>query len=248
MGKLTIVITFYQRHVLLIETLHTFERYDPETFNVVVVDDDSPDDIVLPPLSFDVTIVKLRDKTWNNTCTVHNVGFHEALKSNPDIIVIQNAECYHWGDVLGYARENLTDENYIAFPAYSLAEGETPCNEVIKDKCAEFNGDSGWYNHATHRPLALHFCTAITTANLRKLNGFDERLKDGIAYEDNVFVHQVRNLGLRIDIPDRPMVFHQWHYNQGIYAQELVELNKEIWLQIEQETSFRAVHLITPDL
>jgi hypothetical protein len=43
-------------------------------------------------------------------------------------------------------------------------------------------------------------------------------------------------------------VFHQWHYNQGIYAQELVELNKEIWLQIEQENSFRAVHLITPDL
>jgi glycosyltransferase involved in cell wall biosynthesis len=248
MGKLTIVITFYQRHVLLIETLHTFERYDPETFNVVVVDDDSPDDIVLPPLPFDVTIVKLRDKTWNNTCTVHNVGFHEALKSNPDIIVIQNAECYHWGDVLGYARENLTDENYIAFPAYSLAEGETPCNEVIKDKCAEFNGDSGWYNHATHRPLALHFCTAITTANLKKLNGFDERMKDGIAYEDNVFVHQIKNLGLRIDIPDRPMVFHPWHYSQGIHPQELVEMNQALWLEIEQEKTYKAIHLITPDL
>ena len=110
-------MTFYQRHALLIETLKTFERYDPETFNVVVVDDGSPDDIVLPSLPFDVTIVKLRDKTWNNTCTVHNVGFHEALKGNPDIIVIQNAECYHWGDVLGYARENLRAMDDVLLPS-----------------------------------------------------------------------------------------------------------------------------------
>lgn len=241
-------MTFYQRHALLLETLKTFDRYDPKTFNVIIVDDDSPDDIVLPEFPFKVVILKLRNKTWYNTCNVHNEGFHVALKYKPDIVIIQNAECYHWGDILGYARANLTDENYIAFPAYSLSEYETPCNEVIKDRRAEFNGDSGWYNHATHRPLALHFCTAIKTKNLKKLNGFDERLSQGIAYEDNVFIHQVRNLGLRIDIPDRPMVFHQWHYNQGVHNQELVELNQSLWLEIEKETSFRAVHTITPDL
>jgi hypothetical protein len=96
--------------------------------------------------------------------------------------------------------------------------------------------------------LALHFCTAITTTNLKKLNGFDERLKDGIAYEDNVFVHQIKNLGLRIDIPDRPMVFHQWHYSGPQVDGALVEMNKQIWLQIEQEPGYRAIHLITPDL
>jgi uncharacterized NAD(P)/FAD-binding protein YdhS len=96
--------------------------------------------------------------------------------------------------------------------------------------------------------LALHFCTAITTTNLKKLNGFDERMKDGIAYEDNVFVHQIKNLGLSIDIPDRPMVFHQWHYNQGIHPQELVEMNQALWLEIEQEKTYKAIHLITPDL
>ncbi len=241
-------MTYYQRQKLLIETLKTFDRYNPKEFKVVIVDDDSPDDISLPEFAFEVIIVKLRNKTWKNTSNVYNVGFHEALKHKPKFIIIQNAECYHWGDILGYVNENLTDENYIAFPAYSLGENETPCNEVINDKRAEFNGDSGWYNHAIHRPYALHFCTAITTRNLRKINGFDERLKDGIAFEDNVLVHQIKNLGLRIDIPDRPMVFHQWHYNQGISPQELVEMNQNIWLQIEQETTYRAVHLITPDL
>lgn len=243
-----IVMTYYDRQRLLIETLNTFDRYDPKDISVFIVDDDSPDDIVLPKYPFKVKIIKLKNKTWHNTGNVYNVGFIEALKSKPEFIIIQNAECYHWGDIIGYVKDNLTDENYIAFPAYSLAENETPCNEVIKDRRAEFNGDSGWYNHAVHRPYALHFCTAITAKNLQKINGFDERLIDGIAFEDNVLVHQIKNLGLRIDIPDRPMVFHQWHYNQGIYPKELVDKNKDIWLEIEQSKEYRAVHIMNPDL
>ncbi len=243
-----IVMTFYQRHALLYETLKTFDKHDPSDFVVIIVDDDSPDDIVLPETPFEVKVIKLKNKTWRNTGNVYNVGFHEALKYNPDIVIIQNAECYHWGNVIGYAKENVTDENYIAFPAYSLAADETPCNEVIKDRIVEFNGDSGWYNHSVYRPLALHFCSAISTKNLIKLNGFDERLADGVAYEDNAFVHQIRCLGLRIDIPDRPMVFHQWHYNQPAVAAELVERNMNIYLEIEKGTEYRAVHTLTPDL
>lgn len=245
---IAIVLTFYQRQSLLVETLKSFERYNPEEFIAIIVDDDSPDDIVLPELEYDVEIIKLKNKTWHNAGNVYNRGFIEAFKWLPDIVIIQNAECIHAGDILGYAKESLTDENYIAFPAYSLGENEAPCNEVIKDKRAEFNGDSGWYNHPIHRPYALHFCTAITTKNLIKINGFDERFADGIAYEDNMLIHQIKNLGLRIDIPERPMVFHQWHYNQGTHSAELVEKNRDIWLELEKSKEYRAVHTLTPDL
>lgn len=246
--KVTIVMTYYDREKVLLNTLSTFDRYDPDTFDVVIVDDDSPKDISLPQYPFKVKIIKLKNKTWYNSGNVFNVGFHEALKTNPEIIIIQNAECYHWGDILTYARENLTDKNYIAFGAYSLAENEQPCNEIIKPRTAQFNGDSGWYNHPVHRPYALHFCSAITTGNLRKINGFDERLSAGIAFDDNVLVHQIKNLGLEIIITERPMVFHQWHYNQGTHNQELVERNQKIWLEIEQSKEYRAIHIITPDL
>jgi hypothetical protein len=44
------------------------------------------------------------------------------------------------------------------------------------------------------------------------------------------------------------MVFHQWHYSGPQVDGALVEMNKQIWLQIEQEPGYRAIHLITPDL
>jgi len=247
MSKLSIVLTYYQRQKQLNKTLESFKQYNPDDFNVIIVDDASPDDIILPELSFEVIIIKLENKTWANTASVYNVGFIEALKYNPEIIIIQNAECLHWGDILGYA-EKVTDETYISFACFSLAEGESECDEVIKDKAAEFNGDSAWYNHPIYRPVGFHFCVAITTKNLRKINGFDERFCDGVAFEDNMFIHQIRNLGLKIEITERPMVFHQWHYDGSTHKQKLVEKNKELWLELEQCLEFRAVHTITPDL
>lgn len=247
MAELTIVATYYQRQKQLINTLESFRQYNPDLFNVVIVDDDSPEDIILPEYPFNVFILKLHNKTWHNTASVYNWGFHKAMEYNPRVVIIQNAECQHWGDIINEALK-VTDENYIAFPAYSLARDETASLEIIKNKIAEFNGDSAWYNHPVYRPYAFHFCSAITTANLKKINGFDERLCDGIAFEDNVLVHQIKNLGLRIDIPEYPLVFHQWHYDGNIYSQDLVERNKNIWLEIEQKSDYRAVHTLTPDL
>lgn len=247
MPELAIVMTYYQRQKQLNRTLESLRQYDSSKFVVVIVDDDSPDDIILPELPYEVDILKLRNKTWHNSASVYNWGFHRAFEYNPKVIIIQNAECQHWGDILSAAKE-VTDGNYIAFPAYSLAENEEASEGVIRNKAAEFNGESAWYNHSVYRPHAFHFCSAITVNNLKKINGFDERLCDGIAYEDNVLVHHIRNLGLRIDIPERPMVFHQWHYSGGTYDAELVERNKNIWLEIEKDDSFRAVHALTPDL
>lgn len=247
MPELAIVMTYYQRQKQLDKTLESLRQYDSSKFVVVIVDDDSPDDIILPELPYEVDILKLRNKTWHNSASVYNWGFHRAFEYNPKVIIIQNAECQHWGDILSAAKE-VTDGNYIAFPAYSLAENEEASEEIIRNKAAEFNGESAWYNHSLYRPCGYHFCSAITTSNLKKINGFDERLCDGIAYEDNAFLHHIRNLGLRVDIPDRPMVFHQWHYSSGAYDPVLVEKNWKIWAGIEQETTFRAIHTLTPDL
>ena len=247
MPELAIVMTYYQRQKQLNRTLESLRQYDSSKFVVVIVDDDSPDDIILPELPYEVDILKLRNKTWHNSASVYNWGFHRAFEYNPKVIIIQNAECQHHGDILSAAKE-VTDGNYIAFPAYSLAENEEASEEIIRNKAAEFNGESAWYNHSLYRPCGYHFCSAITTSNLKKINGFDERLCDGIAYEDNAFLHHIRNLGLRVDIPDRPMVFHQWHYSSGAYDPVLVEKNWKIWAGIEQETTFRAIHTLTPDL
>ncbi len=244
--KISVVMTYFERQAQLEKTLLSIAKTAHKDFEVIIVDDCSKNDIILPELPYKAEVIKLKDKTWFNTANVYNVGFHRALKSNPDVVIIQNAECYHHGDVLSYA-EKVTDDNYIAFACYSLAKDEEP-GTVINDRIVTFTGDSGWYNHPVHRPVAFHFCAAITAKNLRKINGFDERFCEGVAYEDNYFVHQIRNLGLRIDIPTDPMVFHQFHYVGAAVDPERVKRNEGLWRELESDNNYRAVHKLTPGL
>ena len=246
----TIVCTFYQRHKQLYKTLDSFRQYNPDDFNVVIVDDNSPDDIIIDSLPFEVTIVKLKAKNWICPAPVFNFGFIEALKSNPQNIIIQNAECYHNGDILGYIRDHLTDLNYLTFGAYSLGKGEDVDIKELNNRCALGNGDSAWYNHSIYRPEALHFCTAITADNLRKINGFDERFATGLGYEDDYLLHQIRTLGLKVEIIDNPFVFHQYHYDVKAFTfdADLYKCTGILCRELKKEKQYRAVHYITADL
>lgn len=226
--KIAIVMTAYNREALLQKTLESFNQYDPCEF-VVVVDKDEDH----------------LGKTWVNSAIAFNRAFYEAIHTHQaDAVILQNAECYHAGDILGYVRKNLTDKNYISFSCYSLGENDTLPPIEMNPRGAAFDGDSAWYNHPVHRPVGYHFCAAITTDNLRKINGFDERFKDGKDYEDNYLLYQVRQLGLRIEIPAEPYVFHQWHYSSPRKGAS----NEQLYNQLIQTEGYRAVHLITPDL
>lgn len=247
---ISIVMTFYQRHAQLYKTLESFRQYNPADFNVVIVDDNSPDDIEIPDSSFEISILKLKSKSWVCPSPVFNLGFTEALKKNPEAIIIQNAECYHKGDILGYVKNNLTDRDYLSFAAYSLGKGEDVNLKTLNNKTAVSNGDSAWYNHSIYRPEALHFCCAITSKNLRLLNGFDERFSDGLGYEDNYFIHQVKTLGLNIKIVDDPFVFHQYHYDTKAFTFDagLYAFNGSLCKDLMKKKEYRAKHTLTPDL
>lgn len=243
-------MTYYQREKQLTNTLESLKRYNPDDFSVFIVDDNSPYDIKLPALPFEVTIIKLREKKWINPGVTFNIGFEYALKTNPEIILIQNAECYHNGDILGYVLGNLTDENYLSFACYSLGKGQDVNLRKLNNKCATYNGHSAWYNHSKYRPEALHFCVAITAKNLKKLNGFDGRFANLLGYEDNYFIHQVKTLGLGIQIIDNPFVFHQYHYDVKSFKWDPVLYAEagQLCEALKKENTYRAKHIYTNDL
>lgn len=246
MDKLAIVLTYFNRERQLLNTLESFRQYDYD-FSVVIVDDNSPEDLNLPEYPFRVTILKLGPKTWVNPSPIaFNTGFNYALKENPDIIIIQNAECYHVGDVVGYALKNITERNYLAFGCYSLAKDEDVTLKNLKRQVPLENGGSGWYNHSKYRPEAFHFCTAISTNNLKKINGFDERFSMGIGWEDNYLVHQVKMAGLKITFVDDPFVFHQWHYNQvrENFDMDLYKRTEQYYRMLILDRKYHAVHLV----
>jgi len=257
---ITIVMAYYQRRAQLQRTLQSFTHSAYKDFNVIIVDDASADDIVLPDVPFEVTVIKNKEKS-RNSVPVFNKGFSAALAYAPDVIVIHNPECYHVGDVLLRA-STVRDDEYISFGCYMIDRRTTQADHDIMTVIAGNNyitttnelgdwGDrNGWCNHPVIDPVAFHYCCAITTDNLIKLNGFDERFMFGLSYDDDYFVRQVRNLGLKIEITEYPFVVHQWHENTQKMSNynSLWIMNEKIIHELIPLNEYRAKHLITPDL
>lgn len=226
--------------------MESFKDY--RDIELIIVNDSDPLD--LPEMPFDVTVINIQNKKWINPGVNFNIGFAEAMKRNPDFVIIQNAECYHNGDIVSKARERLNESNYLSFACYSLGVGEDVTLKKLNNRGAVFNGDPAWYNHSVYRPEALHFCCAITGGNLRKINGFDESFAHGLGYEDNYLVHQVKTLGLKIEIIDYPYVFHQYHYDRKAFDFDAAVYDRTRLLceSLKRENTYRAKHFITEDL
>jgi len=114
------------------------------------------------------------------------------------IIVLQNPEVLHTGDILADIGQRINDKCYLAYGVYATPDAptqkicrldyETP--EIFNDiksalqpmnsRAAYTADDGGWYNHSLYRPVAFHFLCAITKTNMDKLRGFDERYAMGV--------------------------------------------------------------------
>ena len=253
---IAIVMTYYDRQFQLDRTLRSIQPGGHE-LRVIVVDDNSPEPVVVPEgLTFPVEIVRLQEKHWTNPEPAYNVGIYKALKYRPDVLIIQNAECFHVGPVVEEAAK-VTDSDYISFGSYSIDQettfGKRDLYDVIRENNtgASRDGQNAWYNHPVHRPVGYDFCAAITTKNMIMLNGFDERFSAGMGYGDDYFLHRVNIMGLNVRITKTPFVVHQWHYNgKGVPENkaELVRRNRALFQVMKTEGEIKAQHIYTPNL
>jgi len=243
----TIMIAYYNRPKQLEKTLNSLKQYNPKDFNVVIVDDASSEDFVLPELPYEVKLIKLQKKLCLNPVVAFNIGFLEVLKNRPVYVIFQGVDCYHKGDLISYVK-NMNPTSYISFGCYSLAKEDDPDLPIkLEPKAAMSNGARGWYNHPEYKPMAYNFCSAITTENLIKLNGFDERFKDGNAYEDNYFLHQVHTLGLKVIITDEPFVYHQFHPVLS-KPNGATDRNRIMYKRLRELGTHKAKHSLTENL
>jgi glycosyltransferase involved in cell wall biosynthesis len=239
----TILLTYYNRQAILNRTLQSFLKYDPKDFDVIVVDNGSDIPVEIPALPYRVTKVRINHKKYGHQVYSYNIGFQE-VKS--DIVIFQGAEMYHYGNILERAKL-ITDKEYISFGVYSLGQNETPESFTFNNKCMTFDGESAWYNHPVYRPVAYPFCSALTTGNIKKLNGLDERFLNCCGFEDNYFVHQTKMLGLKTIITTDPIALHQWHNPSG-HPTEPWQRGKALYETLRKTTEYRAEHRVTPDL
>ena len=184
----------------------------------------------------------------------YNIGIERALQLGAEGIIIQNAENIHMGDIIKYANDNLTNSNYLSFGCFSIDKENTFSDINLRNLVSKYpysvngNGENGWYNHSIHRAVCYDFCAAITRENIIKLNGYDERYGNGIAFGDNDFLDRIRKIGLDFKIIDDPYVIHQWHYTANMYfSDELLAKNRDLFCEVRDGNEYKAKHLITKD-
>lgn len=256
MRKVVIVMTHFERPAQLANTLRSIAQSKYDNFEVVIVDDGSH---ALPRLglsSFKISLLRTARKCWTNPEPAYNLGLLHALTLRPDVIIVQNAECYHVNDVISFAA-GVGCNDYISFGCFSINEANTfrphdiSALLMANELGASHDGQNAWYNHPVFRPVAYDFCGAMTAENMLRLNGYDERFSDGCGYGDDFLLARIHKLGLRVSIVTDPFVVHQWHYNGlGVPANKgaLVAKNKQLYQQLTPPADVRAVHLHTEDL
>jgi glycosyltransferase involved in cell wall biosynthesis len=237
--NISIVMAYYNRKEQIIRTLDGFEKQYAKKYNfeVVIVDDNSNEENILNEVikkySFSINLIRINTEEKGNrinSCMAYNKGFK---KASGDIIIIQNPECYHVGDIIKYTLNNLKEQNYITYSCFSannsditheminssdvhkLIANQDFLEKNLKDPTVQLH----WYNHPTDtvhggRQTAYHFCSAIHKCKLDLIGGFDERFSDGYCFDDDEILITIKyNLKLNISIIDPKFCFviHQYH-------------------------------------
>ena len=241
--KVSIVSAYNNRKEFFLKTLESISKTSHNDFEFIVVDDCSDEEHRLEDILKDYNFLKLirlekKDKWYINPCIPFNKGFKHVTG---DVVIIQNPECYHVGDIISYTVNNLKENDYFSFGCFSLDENKTnkflngeynKMEDFIVNKSVSSNNSDGWYNHSLYRSVGYHFTSAIYKSKLDYLGGFDERFAYGIGYDDDEFLKRVKQICNYV-IVDNPLVFHQYHYNYNTYDKinydKLVNTNRTLF-------------------
>jgi glycosyltransferase involved in cell wall biosynthesis len=260
--KISIVMAYFNRVNQIKNTLRSIlESIHKSEVEVVIVDDASRDDHRLESIvcDFDLNIKLIRiepsDKKWVNACVPFNIGFKNA---SGDLIIFQNPECIHVGDIISISRNLIRSNLYLNFGCYStdkvtseklasLTKFDINCVRSILDpmvnRAAITDGENAWYNHPTYRPSGFHFCSAILRDDLIDLGGFDERYSQGVAYDDNDLIARIQRKKMDVTMTFEPFVIHQFHETAPFNKNENLILQNKLLFEdmLAKSEGYKAV-------
>jgi glycosyltransferase involved in cell wall biosynthesis len=222
--KLSIVITHHNRKAQLINTLRSMQPYIDIGTEIIIVDDKSNERItdITGMFPFNIKLIERTERGEYDLAAAHNIGFSAVTG---DVILINNAECMHYGDIIGDIKRYFGQGHYFAYSTYSIdwsiyhslrfSYGHFNIDEVVMpthplpEKWNDM--DTGWYSHPEHKWSLMPFCAAIASSDMDILRGYDERFDNAVGWIDHDFVHRIKNLGLICTLRAEPFCIHQPH-------------------------------------
>ena len=215
--KISIVIGYINRLKQLEITLTTIFKSLHTNFEIIIVNDGTEDlNYLLDKFNTrNIIIIENSNKTYINPCLSYNKGIE---KASGEIVILQNPECCHIGDLLTTVNCLLKNNDYMAFSSFYLDNYDK--NNILYDILLDQPNNStsfwetkkiknimnytldykkgilpdrynGWISHHFYKPCYLHFCVAIYKDDLLKIKSFTDEYKDGICFDDDDLVRKV---------------------------------------------------------
>lgn len=250
--KISIVIPYYNRLNLLRYTLDSIFQSKYSNYEIIIVDDASDDYIELKKIEKQFNNIKIINinKEDKGERTNPSVPLNRGIKAaTGEILVIQNPESYHVGDVLTYTNRNLNRDDYFVFPTYNLHTEnansifiniDSKTLEEIK-KIPKNNDWLEWFQHPEYRNCKYHFCVSTYKNNVDIIGGFDEEYANGVCFDDDDFVFKIESVGkfnLKSLYPtESPFIVNLYHppsSSNGILSQPDTNVIKQKWLRNEK--------------
>ena len=116
---------------------------------------------------------------------------------------------------------------WTAYPTY--APNDTQANQRVMSYAATRKSRHAllpalhtipgtWYTHHVHRPLAYHFCVAVTRSTIQRVGGFNPAMALGFDYDDDELLLRLRQVTrVRVAKWPMPMAIHLWHPNMSYH-------------------------------
>lgn len=241
--KISIVMGYIDRKIQLIKTLQTFEKSKHKNYEVIIVNDGNEN---LHDLENDNVKIFTNPKKEYNPCSTYNYGF---LQATGDIIIIQNPECLHIGDILNEINNKLENNDCMIFNCYFLENYQQNTLLYKTNDIYEFtknNKNKQWFpqyqNWAVHHkfnPNILHFCLAIHKQKLKQINYFDDKYKNGYCFEDDELSRKLKLLHINTYFysekfnDNKTFVIHQHHERKKNTTEVMKkwEINKNFFIR-----------------
>lgn len=229
MVKISIVIPYYNRLNLLRHTIKSIARTQYTDYEIVIVNDAGDINNLNIKKDFDDIHNKIKvidiSKEEKKERTNPSIPFNKGLTyATGDIIVIQNPESYHNGDILEHISKNIGPDDYYIYSAYNLHSDKANKQFFVNDdksinalsKIERITGMLEWYQHPVHRNYKYHFCAASYRHNFEIIGGFDEEYANGVCFDDDDLVLKVESIARLnvVSVPpeSNPFIVNLYHH------------------------------------